>query len=151
MNGYSIMAQRWAIHCRQWLTRLLTRNWRKNVQLLACLFPMLAYADGGFGPHLFKDTSASFWGDLLSIVGVGLLGLALFHLMATFFALLHVVLLALLLFGAFRGKYWRRGIVVCVLLLSAMYLCLAAILRESSHPESSTGVAAIHVFGSTLA
>ena len=132
---HAVRALRWVTHLRVLLAKSFNGNYHKLVQSFASFLPMLAYADTGIGPHLFKDGSASFWGDFLSIVGVGLLGFVLLYLMTILFALLHLVLLALILVGVLRGRYWQRGIVVCVLLLSAMYLCLVAVLRSSNHQD----------------
>ena len=110
-------------------TVLSTRSKNSYALVLASLqAPLLAYADTGIGPHLL---GADFWATMLPAAALVLLGIALFNLAIAIFAVMHVILLSLIVFGIWRRCFWRKGIAICLVTLALMYAALFAASSQS--------------------
>jgi len=88
------------------------------------LFPAASLADGGASLDLLGSQV------LLEAAGLALLGIAAFNLAVLVFVTLHITLLVLAIMGKVRGRYWRKGIQVCVLALLASYAGIYALVRS---------------------
>lgn len=78
------------------------------------------------------------WGLwLFELIAVVFIGKLLFVAAIAFFVLLHVALLALLIVGCIKRRYWRRGIQLCLICLAVLYSALFYVIHQSEQGTPS--------------
>jgi hypothetical protein len=107
------------------------RNIKSNAFIIATLqTPLIAHADTGIGPHLF---SIEFWATILPTTALIFIAIAFFNLAVAIFAITHAILVALILLGVWRKRFWKRGISIC---LATLVLGYAALFMASHHAKN---------------